>query len=111
MIYLAIPYSFNPEISYDVVNKAAAQLMKQGHRVYSPVSMGHGIADWLPEDVRYNSEFWLHQFLPLMLECDKLVIVKINSPFKQFEQLLQESKGCQAEIKLAKKLGIPIEYL
>ena len=110
MIYLAIPYTFNPELSFKIANRAAADLMTEGEVVYSPISMGHVVADYLDDDLRLDHEFWMKQCLPMLEKCDELRIVKIDATDRYWMALVEESKGCVAEIEKAKELGIPITY-
>lgn len=106
-IYLACPYSYNPNESFEMANKVAAKLMQQGHIVFSPVSHSHKIADHMENEMRYSQNFWLKQDLKFMDVCDKLIIISIG---KDGKKLIKESKGCQSEIQKAMKLNLPINY-
>lgn len=108
MTYLAIPYSWNPQESFRIVNKVAAQLMQQGVIVFSPISHSHPIAECLPESLRLNQEFWMNQDLPVLEKCDELCFVIVDP--KRGMQLIEESLGCQSEKQRALELGIPITY-
>ena len=107
-IYLSIPYTWNPERSFQIANKVAAELMLAGNVVYSPISMGHNIADHLPEEARTSSDWW-RKYEPAFIEwCDEMVVVCIcEGEGKTLSGLLliNESKGVQAEKKLAKSLN------
>lgn len=114
-IYLSIPYTWNPERSFQIANKVAAELMLAGNVVYSPISMGHNIADHLPEEARTSSDWW-RKYEPAFIEwCDEMHIVYIRKTKsnKMCEDsgmaLIAYSKGCQAEKQLAEKLGKPIK--
>ena len=99
-IYLCIPYSFNPELSFKIANEVAAKLMSEGYLVFSPISHTHKIADHLPEIVRTDSEFWMQHDLPFVEWCDEICVVVIG----EFGMdLIHESKGCTIEIAHAKK--------
>ena len=106
-IYLACPYSYNPNKSFDIANKVAAIFMKDGNVVFSPVSHSHKIADYMEKEVRFSQSFWLEQDLKFMDVCDKLIIISIG---KDGKKLIKESKGCQSEIQKAMKLNLPINY-
>jgi len=62
MIYLATPYSDpDPEVRefrYREVNKAAAQLISEGHHVFSPISHTHPIAQ--AGDLPTGWDYWRH---------------------------------------------------
>lgn len=107
LIYLAIPYTYNPDESFDIANEVAAILMTDGDIVFSPVSHSHKIADYLPEKMRFSQTFWMNQDLPILNKCDELYLVKIG---KNGNKLINESKGCQSEIKCAIENNIPIKY-
>ena len=106
-IYLAIPYTgLDFEECFKTVNKIAADLMQKGYRVFSPITQGHPISFYLSENLKNNGKFWLDQELQFMKVCDKLTIVSIG---KNGRDLIANSKGCQVEIKEARKLNLPIE--
>lgn len=106
-IYLAIPYTFNAELSYNISNEVAAKLMGDGHVVFSPISHSHAIADYMDESLRYSQEFWMAQDLPLIEWCDKVVCVVIG----EFGyELIDKSIGVQSELKEANKLNKQIEF-
>ena len=45
-IYLATAYTGYEKKSFDIANKVAAQFIKEGHFVFSPISMSHPIAEF-----------------------------------------------------------------
>lgn len=106
-IYLAIPYTFNPELSVKVADQVAAALMLQGHVVFSPISQSHRVADFLADELRFSQEFWMSQDLPFVEWADEVCIVLIG---ENGMQLVEESKGVQTEMKHATQLGKPISY-
>jgi hypothetical protein len=108
IIYLAIPYSFNPEMSFRIVNKVAAKLMSEGHTVFSPITQGHIIADHLPAKLRTASWWWLERFLPFVDLSDELHIICIGD---YGFNLIDSSEGCQAELNRAKDLGKKIKVI
>jgi len=103
--YLAIPYSdddndvmdFRAELS-DIV---CADLMNQGRLVYAPISACHHIAKkyGLPRDWK----FWKYMDEEFVRICKKMSIITLDG--------WEVSTGVQAEIALAEKDGIPIEYI
>jgi len=106
LVYLALPYTFNGEKSFDIANIVAAKLMNEGNIVFSPISHAHHISDYLDPELKYDQEFWMGQDLPMLSKCDKLAIVHIGI---DGPKLIENSKGCQSELKHAKTFGIPVE--
>jgi len=105
LAYLATPYSSNDwavkENRFDKVNEVAAKLIQRGEIIFSPISMAHPIAK--AGELPGNWEFW-DKFDRAYLECCyKIYVLKLNG--------WEESKGVQAEIKIAEELGLEIEYL
>ena len=99
-IYLAIPYSGIEDISFDIANKFAGQLMKENNIVCSPISQNHPIAKVC--DLPTDFEFWKNLCNEFVSWSEKVVVINI---IKDDISLLENSKGCQAEIKLAKELN------
>lgn len=105
-VYLAIPYTFNPEVSHKIANKVAADLMSKGYIVFSPISHSHIIADHLPSELRTNADWWMRQDLPLVEWSDEVHVVVIG---EMGHELIEKSKGVQQEIKHAKIKNKPIK--
>ena len=105
LIYLAVPYSHSSadvrEARFKSANKAAAQLMRAGLYVFSPISHTHPIA--LAGDLPLGWEYWQNYDRAILQICRKLVVL-------QLEGWLQ-SKGILEEIKIAEEMGIPVEFL
>ena len=101
--YLAAPYTHpDPAVRQQRwldATRAAAWLMQQGHRVLSPISMGHPMSvmgaggDW---------GAWNAQCLA-MLEAARAMCI-----LKQDDAAWRQSVGIQAEAEHAHKLGRPI---
>lgn len=102
MIYLSIPYSGQEYLSFRVSCAVAAELMRRGHVVFSPIAHSHVIAEYggLPHG---NHEFWLRQDMEHLRLCDELWVVKLEG--------WQESVGVAAEIKAAVDRNIPIRSI
>jgi hypothetical protein len=100
-IYLAVPYSVDPNHGYLLANNKAAELMLQGNVVFSPISHSHPIARQckLPLD----HDFWIQQDLPFIEWCDEVCVLQLPCWGK--------SKGIKAEIEYATKIGKPIKYI
>jgi nucleoside 2-deoxyribosyltransferase len=105
LVYLAIPYTWNPNRSFKIANEVSSLLMQSGHVVFSPISHSHPIADYMDEDLRLSQEFWMKQDLTILERCDKMILVYIGG---HGQKLVDESKGCQEELKFAKEKGIKV---
>ena len=103
--YLAAPYSHPSavmrELRFNAVNTAAADLMRKGHVVFSPISHSHCVArdNALP----VGWKFWRRQDFALLAVCDYMIVMKLDG--------WRESVGVQAEIARAEELGIPVAYI
>jgi nucleoside 2-deoxyribosyltransferase len=107
-IYLAIPYTFNPSLSFQVANEVAARLMSEGHVVFSPISHSHPVADHLPQELRTDSNWWMSQDLPFVEWADEVHVVSIGG---YGWDLIEESKGVQMELEHANKIGKPVKII
>lgn len=108
IIYLGLPYSFDPELSHAIASEITAELISSGKIVISVVNMYHNVANYLPLEQRHSNSFWMDIDLPILRVCDKLLVVLIGS---KGHQLVAESEGCQGEINEAIKRNIPISYI
>jgi nucleoside 2-deoxyribosyltransferase len=106
-IYLACPYTFNPELSFGIANKHAAQLMNEGHIVFSPISHSHPIADALDEHLRLDHEFWMKQDIPFVDWVDEVHVVVIG---EEGMDLIKRSKGVSRELEYAQIRNKSIVY-
>lgn len=104
MIYLASPYS-HPDAAvrqrrFQAACRAAAELIRRGHVVFSPIAHSHAIAQHgLPVDWG----FWEEQDRRLLAACDELWVLMLDG--------WEDSRGVQAEVAIARKLGKPVGYL
>lgn len=108
IIYLGLPYTFNPEESFRIANEVASVLMDRGYIVFSPISHSHPIAQNYSEEKRIDQQFWLNQDLPMLLKCDEVFFILIG---ENGTELFVNSKGCQAEYLTAKQKKMPIKYI
>jgi len=105
LIYLAAPYTHtDPAVRAHrviAVSAAAAKLMKDGHNVFSPISMGAKIAEAgdLPTDWKY----WARYNRRMMRCCTALYVLTFDG--------WRESVGVQAEIEYARGLGLPMRLV
>jgi len=105
MIYLAGPYSHeDPKVReerFEALTQKAAELMLEGHVVFSPITHGHTIAT--RHDLPIDHEFWLKQDFRILRHCEKIIILRIDG--------YQDSIGVNAEIEIANTLNIPMEFV
>lgn len=104
MIYLASPYSDpNPEVKeqrFNDVCRAAAELMRRGILIFSPIAHTHPIANFgLPS----GWEFW-RQFDYHHIETSEQVWVLTLPGWA-------DSVGVSAEVEIAKELGKPVRLV
>jgi len=114
MIYLASPYSHEDadvrEYRYVQACKAAAALIRQGGVVFCPIAHSHGIAVhggiggewdiWKEMDEHFLK---LCNLMSLVGVCSSLVILTLEG--------YDRSEGIKAEVKIAQRYHIPIEYM
>lgn len=108
IVYLAIPYTWNPEQSFIITNEIAAKLMLEGYVVFSPISHSHPISKNMTTDLKFNQEFWMKQDLPMLRKSSKVFFVVIGD---NGMSLIDDSDGCQSEKEEAQKYNIPIEFI
>ena len=105
MEYLAIPYSDDSEevmaFRTEVSDFIFSELSKEGRVIYAPISSCHHIA--IRHGLPRNYEFW-EKMCEAFVGASKRIIVICLPGWK-------ESTGVTAELKLAKELGLEIEYL
>ncbi|HIJ58698.1 MAG TPA: DUF1937 family protein [Deltaproteobacteria bacterium] len=105
-IYLAAPYGHkDPKVReqrVEAVNKKAAELMMDGHLVFSPLSHSHPISKHCTVDPCDNN-FWLRQDLWVLEICDVMQILCLDG--------WKESDGIDTEWRKASTLNIPIELI
>jgi hypothetical protein len=104
VIYLASPYTHhNADVRherFEAACRAAAELIRQGKTVFSPVAHSHTICkyglplDWL---------FWEKHDRHLLEQCDEVVVLMLDG--------WEESVGVQAEISIAYDLRKPVSFL
>jgi len=104
MIYLASPYSHpDPAVRekrFLAACRTTAELIREGHTVFSPVLIGHSLAsEGLPGDW----EFWEPHDREQLGQASALVVLMLPG--------WEESVGVQAEITIARAIGLPVAYL
>lgn len=98
MIYLASPYSANPEALHAQTLTATAELVASGHVIFSPIVHCHPLAQQiaLPTDFA----FWQNYCLGMLERARELWVLTLPG--------WRDSKGVRAEIAFARKRRIPI---
>lgn len=104
-IYLACPYTSPSAIEQadrvEIASAAAAEMMLEGHCVYSPITHGRHIAQHLPQSVDYD--FWMKQCKPLLMSADCLVVLPLPG--------WRASKGVMQEISWAREFKKNVIFL
>jgi len=105
MIYLPSRYSAPaPDVRgerFRAACQVAAEMLKAGMSVFSPIAHSHAIAE--QGDARDTWEFWRRVDLEFLARCDELVVLKLDG--------WRHSRGVQAEVATARKLGKPVSYI
>ena len=105
LAYLATPYSDNnPEIMEErflKVNKVASILISNGEIIFSPISHTHPIK--LAGNLPGTWQFWDEFDRTYLERCYRLYVLMIDG--------WEKSTGVNAEIKIAKELGLEIIYI
>lgn len=107
LIYLASPYTHpDPDVQeqrYAEIAKAAAQFIKQGHCVYSPIAHWHKIAELaIAAGNPITHDEFLHVDEQFILCCSEVWVVKLPG--------WGDSKGVMREIHFAIEKDIEIRY-
>ncbi len=106
-VYLASPYTphngESMQMRTNAACKAAAELMQQGHSVFSPIAHSHYIAEYLPEQVRTEHAFWMNIDLAILRHAGKVIVLCLPG--------WEASKGIACEIAAATASHIPVEYM
>lgn len=105
MIYLAGPYSHEDEevreARFRALTAKAAELMLDGHVVFSPITHGHTIAEY--HDLPKTWEWWSKQDFKFLRHCSKIMILRLDGYY--------DSVGVTAEIEAANMFNIPMEFI
>ena len=105
MTYLSSPY-FHPFASirqarFEKVCRIAGKLMRDGEHIYCPIAHSHSIQQLF--DLPHDHEFWMRIDEEHLKRCDKLVVAMMDG--------WEESVGVAWEIKRARELGLPVEFM
>ena len=105
LIYLASPYSHHdPAVRqqrFETVCFVAANLMREGKHVYSPIAHTHPIA--MKGDLPKGWDFWEQFDRKMISACQEVWVVMMDG--------WQESKGVAAELAIAGEMGLKVRYI
>jgi len=105
MIFISSPYSHERkevmQWRYVLVSQYAAHLISNGEVAFSPITYGHTIVQF--KDLPKTWEFWENFCAKFLENTTEMHVLKIAG-YKQ-------SRGVNAEIQMAKEMGIPIKYV
>lgn len=105
-VYLASPYTPHAgESVQDRVDAAcafAAQLMREGKSVFSPIAHSHYIADHLHDDLRMDHEFWMRQDLAILRHAERVIVLRLPG--------WERSRGIARELAEARLHSVPVEF-
>ena len=103
LIYLAVPYLHpDPKVRqrrFEQANRVAAELMRAGVHVFSPISHVHPIAQ---HGLPIGWDFWEAYDRRFVSVCKAMVVLQLRG--------WEQSKGVQSEIQIMRSLGRPVFY-
>lgn len=105
-VYLACPYTHKDPVvragRVSIASSIAGRLMTEGVTVFSPITHGHFVADYLHKDFVENHDFWMKQCLPMLFSCEAMVVI----PFDGW----RTSKGVYTEFRFCNYHNIPVYF-
>lgn len=105
LYYLASPFSHSDDTvcweRFKEAEQYTADMLEGGYNVYSPIVYNYELAKtyMLPTDWT----FWAGVDRRMLKACDECLVLCISG--------WQESKGVQAEIRYARRLGKAVHYI
>ncbi|WP_375166540.1 DUF1937 family protein [Bradyrhizobium sp. USDA 4532] len=108
VVYLACPYTHSdPAVRryrFESATRAAADLIKKGRIVFSPITMTHPIDIVLAgESNTLGSDYWVAFDEAFMEMCSEIVVLTLDG--------WEQSRGIQREIEYFKDRRRPIQYM
>jgi len=103
MIYIASPYTADPELMGERAAKArafVAYLARTGSHPYSPIVHFHSVA--VAHRLPHEFEFWRDINFNMIKRADQLFVLRLKG--------WEESKGVTAEIIYAHQLDLPVHH-
>jgi hypothetical protein len=108
-IYLATAYTRHEEKAFAIANGVAAELISEGHYVFSPISMSHPIAQTGILEGSWDA--WKELDMEFIRWCDEVVVINFGEEEIGPEHEISKSVGVQDELKYAREIGKSISYL
>ena len=106
LAYLACPYTHeNPTVRerrHEIANDYAARLTADV-AVFSPITHGPMLEQYLKPSVSKNHKFWMDQCIPILRVCQEVFVLPLSG--------WRQSKGVQIELELARQLLLPIRII
>ena len=103
--YIASPYTHADaavrQERFEAVCKYAANLMRAGQPVFSPIAHSHPIEQHFPE--KQGFDFWMAQDLPVLRHATHVIVYKLPG--------WDQSKGIAKELAVARELNMQIVYV
>lgn len=107
-IYLAIPYSGMKENSYNQATRISALIISQEkYNVFSPITHSHPLTKYKDISLPGDWEYWEAIDYQYIDWCDEVWVI---IPEEGYE-MVEKSKGVQAEIKYATKNNKKVKYI
>jgi hypothetical protein len=108
VIYLACPYTHpDPAVRkarFEIATAIAAELIRAGHIVYSPITMTHPIDMMLAgASNTLGSDYWVAFDEAFMEMCSEMVVIRLDG--------WRRSNGIQREISYFTNHKKPIRYM
>jgi hypothetical protein len=108
IIYLACPYTHADhrvrEERFKSATAAAAELIRQGYIVYSPITMTHPLDVVLAGDTdTLGSDYWIKFDEAFMAVCSEMIVLQIDG--------WDQSQGIKREMDYFKSRGKPVRFL
>jgi hypothetical protein len=108
IIYLACPYTHADhrvrEQRFKLATVAAAELIRQGYIVYSPITMTHPLDMVLAGDANtLGSDYWVKFDEAFMAVCAEMVVLQIDG--------WDQSSGIRREMNYFQSRGKPVRFL
>ena len=104
LTYLASPYShINSDVRqqrFEAASKAMAELMLEGHLVYSPIAMTHHAA--VNHGLPYTFHYWEKHCIAFLSISSRMVVLQLPG--------WEESVGVNYEIEWMLDRGLCVEY-
>jgi hypothetical protein len=108
-IYLATAYTGHEEKSFATANIVAAKLIKEGHFVFSPISMSHPIAG--TGLMKGCWDEWKDLDLEFIRWCDEVAVINFGEEEIGPDHEISRSVGVQDELEYARSIGKKIGYI